>query len=365
MRRGTGLLVACLLAGLLLASCAPAASPAPAPKPAPAPGAAPTPAPAPAPAAAPKAKPKIVDLAVPTGPISSSAYRKTLVLSEMLRLHSDFVRITPIASKGVVENLTMHLAGQTQLFHASTQNITEFLAGKGSFTKAGPQPADRIQFLMSHGDTQFTFVVRADSDIYALKDLKGKKVGVTEPGSSAYDFALRLTAAAGIDLLKDTRPMFGSYADLTSAMKEGAIQAWINPHVYTPGSPYPYVEDVANATRVRFVSVAQAELDKVNQGLGGDVFSLIRLPAGTYRGQTSDAYWPGQPQFWTVAKTLGEDAAYDIARVWFSYYDQAVDMSPLAQDVSRERQTAMLKAKLPLSWHAGALKYFKEVGWTK
>lgn len=68
-------------------------------------------------------------------------------------------------------------------------------------------------------------LVKADSPILRLSDLRGRKVGFAK-GSSAHWFIIRALQSAGLSF-SDITPVYLAPADARSAFAQGAIDAWV------------------------------------------------------------------------------------------------------------------------------------------
>lgn len=68
-------------------------------------------------------------------------------------------------------------------------------------------------------------VVKEDSPIKSIADLKGRRVGVAK-GSSAHNTLVALLEKAGL-FLKDITPVYLAPADATAAFSGGSVDAWV------------------------------------------------------------------------------------------------------------------------------------------
>ncbi|URS59098.1 sulfonate ABC transporter substrate-binding protein [Pseudomonas sp. Y39-6] len=69
-----------------------------------------------------------------------------------------------------------------------------------------------------------TILVRDDSDLHNVAELKGKKVAF-QKGSSSHNLILRALNKAGLNY-KDIKPIFLTPADARAAFEQGSVDAW-------------------------------------------------------------------------------------------------------------------------------------------
>jgi NitT/TauT family transport system substrate-binding protein len=87
----------------------------------------------------------------------------------------------------------------------------------------------------SYFDPEVVFLVPKDSPIKSPKDLRGKKVGVSEPGSNSTYFGTKLIERAGLKPGKDAKIVsVGGPSDASTAADHGVVDvAWSTPPLAT------------------------------------------------------------------------------------------------------------------------------------
>jgi NitT/TauT family transport system substrate-binding protein len=87
----------------------------------------------------------------------------------------------------------------------------------------------------SYYDPEVVFLVPKDSSIKSPSDLKGKKIGVSEPGSNSTYFGTKLLEKAGLKPGSDAKLVnVGGPADASTAADQGVIDvAWSTPPLST------------------------------------------------------------------------------------------------------------------------------------
>jgi NitT/TauT family transport system substrate-binding protein len=84
-------------------------------------------------------------------------------------------------------------------------------------------------------DPEVVFLVKGDSSIKSPKDLKGKKVGVSEPGSNSTYFATKMIEDAGLKPDSDVKIVsVGGPSDASTAVEHGVVDVgWSTPPLAT------------------------------------------------------------------------------------------------------------------------------------
>ena len=197
--------------GIFLVACAPAAAPAPTPI-----GKAPTEAAKPA-AATPTtpAKPKLsasIDFASTAGGVG--LHMMPLLVAQELFLKEEGItqKITNYSGGG--DTVRGVVTGGQQIGHPAP-NAVAIAAAEG-------QPTRLIA--MNLPFATIFWIVKADSPLKSAKDLKGKKLGYSRPGSVSQTYALTVLRSVGLEPEKDVQLVAaGGAPDQMAAVKGGVI----------------------------------------------------------------------------------------------------------------------------------------------
>jgi len=213
--------------GLILSSCAgavatPAATKVPAE--APKPTAAPSPE-AKAPAPAPKVSANI-DFGASAGAVALNGL-PMMVAEEMGFFKEEGITEKLVALQANVDIIRGALQGSIQLGNPSNVAVAAAVE-EGEVVKI---IAENAPFIMAG------WIVRADSPIKTLKDIKGKKFGYTAPGSESHIFALSALKSQGLKEGEDVQlVVVRGMADQYTALKNGVIDiAWSVDPMITQG----------------------------------------------------------------------------------------------------------------------------------
>lgn len=225
--------------------------------------------------------------------------------------------------------------------------LSEAVNGTGDFSG---EPVSDVRAVAGLYSEAFQLVVRSDSDIYELADLKGKKMSVGEEGSGVAKNAEYLFRSAGVDI-SDTETVYMSYAESAAALEKGDIDAFF----LIVGAPAAVVSELAESTDVRFVAPDSTAIKYMTSLYKG--YSQVTVPAGTYRGQNEDLVTVG------VKAVLAADASAsreDIRELTAAIFENS-DKIKYSVTVS-EPDPQFAVTDIPCSFHEGAAEYYQSIG---
>ena len=174
-----------------------------------------------------------------------------------------------------VANINMLKDKQVEL--AIVQNDITYYAvnGKEMFEESGK--VENLTGIASLYPETCQFVVREDSGIKSINDLRGKRVAVGAAGSGAEANARQILEAYGITY-NDISEQFLSFAEGSYALKDGTVDAAF----VTAGYPTASVQDIASQNKIRLLPVGDEQIKKLSEKY--PFYTKTTVPAGTYQG---------------------------------------------------------------------------------
>ncbi len=174
-----------------------------------------------------------------------------------------------------VANINMLKDKQVEL--AIVQNDITYYAvnGEEMFKESGK--VENLKGIASLYPETCQFIVREDSGIKAIPDLKGKRVAVGAAGSGAEANARQILEAYGITY-DDVDEQFLSFAEGSYALKDGTVDAAF----VTAGYPTASVQDVASQNKIRLLPVGDEQIKILAEKY--PFYTKTTVPAGTYQG---------------------------------------------------------------------------------
>lgn len=196
----------------------------------------------------------------------------------------------------------------------------------------------------------FQVVVRADSGVNSVKDLKGKGVTTQQRGNTGELITGHLMKVNGMNY-NDVKMSFVSYTDSVTQMQDGHAVA------FTLGTTIPSgaVMDLAAAREIKLLDLSD-QLDamrKINPG-----YTLVTVPKGTYPKQDKDVKVIGYATHVVVSCKLPEDMVYKMTK---AMADNVASMAAVNKSISGLTPKAMAE-DIGVPFHPGAAKFYKEAG---
>jgi len=195
-------------------------------------------------------------------------------------------------------------------------------------------------------------VVRFDSAIKSVKDLRGKRISLDRKGSGTRVNALLILSAFGLSEsdVEDVPLGSGAAAD---ALREAEIDGFF----FTAGTPAAAVQELAEEALIELVPIEGPAVEALLED--SPFFADHMLPTGVYPGigETQTVSVGAQ---WLVAESVPEETVYQITRaLWHPSTRQLLEKGhPKGSQIVIEKATEGLGVPL----HPGAERYYREVG---
>lgn len=239
-----------------------------------------------------------------------------------------------------VQNIQQLAAGDYDIAFSLADSAADAVEGKGSF-EGEKQDVMALARIYSNY-TQV--VVRKDSGISTVADMKGKKISTGSPKSGTEVIANRLLEAAGLDPAADVSAQRLALRQTVDQMKSGQIDGF----VWSGGLPTPEVTDLTTSMKddVTFVDITGLlpKLREINP-----VYEQGTLPADTY-GLASDVPSVVVPNLLLVRGDFPEGDACAITKLVFDKKDDLVKVHKAASELDKAK--AVETDPVPL--HPGA-----------
>lgn len=277
----------------------------------------------------------ILGTATPGGgfPVYGDAY------AAMLNAQEPKIRIETRNTKGSTENVPLLEAGKLDLGLVAGELASAALA----------KPGTELRIVAAMYSSPGMFIVRADSPISKIEDLRDKPVVLGTQGSGITVLGRLVLRSLEINVIEMT---LEKAADGPPMLADGrAVALW------GAGVGWPAFSAIAKAGG-RFVGPDAEEVKRIlakNPSL-----QAVTLPAGSYPGQDAAIPSVGSWSFVLARPGLPEEQGYLLARA----LHRAEGPFAARLDQAKESTAANLAAAAPRAdlIHPGALKYLREAG---
>lgn len=249
-------------------------------------------------------------------------------------------RTSLLDSQGSVDNVGMLAAGRADVAFCALD-----VAVDGAVN--GARPTRPLQALARMHDDAIHVVVRADSDIRRLVDLRGRRVSVGAPNSGVLVIAPRLLATVGLFAESDLVASQAGLGDSITALQSGAIDAFL----WSGGVPTTGVEQLARRVPLRLVDLTE-QIDALRRAY--PVYDVTTVPARTYGLAEPVTTVSVRNVLLTTARMAGATAR-GLTRVLLDRIDALAAADPAGRSI--DPRTAIGSQPVPL--HPGAREAYR------
>ena len=249
---------------------------------------------------------------------------------------------------GSTENVPLLESGQVDLGLVQGEVVHEAMTG------AGRPPAD-LRVLTAMYSTAGMFVVRADSRVRAIGDLRGQPVAFGARGSGLVILARYVLDGLGLDRDRDFQAVFLDRAgDGPAMVLDGRVAALWGGGVGWPG----FTAVARGPAGARFIVPDAEGIERIRSRHG--FLQKLEVPAGSYPGQDASIVSVGSWSFVLARTTLADDVAYRLARALHRGEAAIARRLPQAAETTAANTVGAV-TRLDLI-HPGALRYLREIG---
>ena len=260
---------------------------------------------------------------------------------------------TAVASNGSVANVNAISSGSMQ--SGFTQSDVAYWAFNATGIYDGRPKVDTLRAIANLYPESFHLVARKGSGIKSIKDLKGKRMSLDEPGSGTLVDARLILAAYGMTE-KDVKAEYLKPQQSADKLKDGALDAFFS----VSGWPQGAIAELAATTGIDLVPIDGPEAENMIKQFS--FFAADEIPDGAYKGVTG-VKTVSVNAIWATSSKQPDQLIYNItAALWNPSTRKLLD-SGHAKGKAIKLETAIVGLGIPL--HAGAEKFYKEKGLIK
>ncbi len=264
---------------------------------------------------------------------------------EGLRRADPDLLVEPINTRGSTENVPRLEAGTLDLALVQGEVVHESLSGIG-------RPPARLDIVTAMYPTAGMFVVRADSPVRTIADLRGKPIAWGAQGSGLVILGRYAMDGLGLDAARDFQPVYLERAgDGPAMVLDGRVAA-----LWGGGAGWPgFMTMARSAPGARFIAPDRGEIGRI---LDRHRFlRAVTQPAGSFPGQDQPIESVGSWSFVLSRPGLDPAIGHRLARA----LHRLEGMKPPPQLVdTTARNTAMVAPRERLQ--PGVARYLAEIG---
>ncbi len=295
-----------------------------------------------------------VFLSVATGGTAGVYFPLGTALAELWNGRVPNVQTTAQTSGASVANIRLLQKGDVQL--AFVQNDITYYAFKGieMFADQAANKAQPIEHLrglaMLYPETVQVVTLR-EKHINNIADLRGKRVAVGATGSGTEVNARQILQMHDLTYAAVT-PEFLNFAEAADQLKDGVVDAAF----VTAGHPTAAVTDVAAHRDVKIVPIAREVVERLRRTY--PYYTAVTIPANAYRGQVEQVDTVAVMAMLVTVRDVRADLIYSLTRALWENVGQLRAAHARGRDITTESA----RRGMPITAHAGALRYYRQYG---
>ena len=284
-----------------------------------------------------------------TGPTGGSWYPLGVASGEIWERELGVTTHTELG--GGEANIRGVHAGQYDFGHSHSFAVINAIDGIGPFEG---DPQENIAGVAALYPNVQQTVVLADSDIYSIDDLPGKRIGPGPQGFGGETLAQWILDYHDLSYDDMGTVEHVGYSDAVALMADRHLD------VFWPNTlmPAPSIEELAvTGPGVRIVELE----DHVIEALEDRNPGLMRftVPAGTYRGHEEDVDTITTFTIIITRPDMSEEAVYQFTKALIENRERKYDVSAFLEEWFTPEQAPV---GIGVELHPGARRYYEEIG---
>jgi TRAP transporter TAXI family solute receptor len=286
-----------------------------------------------------------------TGGTSGVYYPMGVALSQVYGKAMPGAKTSAQVTKASAENLNLLQAGRGEIAFTLGDALNE--AWKGNEEAGFKTPLKKLRTIAAIYPNYIQIVANADSGIKTLADLKGKRIAVGAPKSGTELNARDIFRGAGMSYKDFAKVEYLPFGESVELMKNRQLDATL----ISAGLGVAAIRDLATSVKIVIVPVPADVVAKIGEA----AYQVGTVPAGTYNGQTDAVATVAIQNFLVSHEGVSTDAAYKMTKAIFEHLPDLQAAHAAAKAITRENAAKAPPAPL----HAGAEKYYREIGLIK
>ncbi|MCB1519446.1 MAG: TAXI family TRAP transporter solute-binding subunit [Hyphomicrobiaceae bacterium] len=282
-----------------------------------------------------------------TGGTSGVYYPLGVALSKIYGEKIPGVRTQVQSTKASVENLNLLQRGKGEIALALGDSVK--LAWEGNADAGFKEKLGKLRGIAAIYANYIQIVASKDSGIKSFADLKGKGLSVGAPKSGTELNARAIFGAMAMSYGDLAKTEYLPFAESVELIKNRQLDATLQ----SAGLGVASIRDLASSLPIQVVAVPGEVAEKL-----GPPYIAAEIPANTYEGQTEAVPTLAVRNILVTHEDVPEEIVYQMTKQLFENLDQMVAAHKAAKAIKLETATK----GVPLPLHAGAERYFKEVG---
>lgn len=295
---------------------------------------------------------KTTFVTIGTGAVTGLYYPTGGAISKMVNDKFDKygIKATVESTSGSVFNVNAVLNGDLEFGVVQSDRQYQAYNGLAEWSKLGKQT--HLRSVFSVHPESITLVVSENSGIREIKDLKGKKVNLGNPGSGQLQNSKDVLKAVEITE-EQLSAEHVKAAEAPGLLQDGRLDAFF----YTVGHPNGNIKEATSGRiKVFIVPIKSPAIDKMLKKYPYYAKSMIPCSFYPRALNTENVETIGVKATFVTSENVDENIVYAITKEVFEKIGDFKSLHPAYQVLTKQNMLKGLSAPV----HKGALKYYRE-----
>ncbi|MCM3570544.1 TAXI family TRAP transporter solute-binding subunit [Neobacillus mesonae] len=261
------------------------------------------------------------------------------------------VKASAQATAGTPQNIKLLAKKEAQVAFAQNGLALDAWEGRGVFAGKPEQGFRALTYLYPN---VCYFVVRTDSGINSLADIKGKRIAPGPVGSGTEGNAREILSVLDIDYKDkgDAKAQYVGNAEASEMFSNNQVDVTF----IAGGIPHSSVVEMLTSTDAKILPITGEVRDMLIKKYPS--YFPVTIPANTFKNQTQPVETVAVSNMLIGAADLSDDVVYQMLDTMYKNTDQLEKSFKGAGNMKPEEGINGITVPL----HPGAVKYFKEKG---
>lgn len=288
-------------------------------------------------------------ITIGTGGVTGTYYPTGGAICRMVKAAESPIRCSVESTGGSVYNVNTIKAGELDFGISQSDTAYQAYKGEGKFVDA---PVEGLRSVMAIYPELLSLVVRKDSGITTLQDVKGKKINVDVPGSGNRMTAEAVFEASGISIDDLAFANELKASEGPTMLKDKKVDGYF----YMVGHPTANIKDAANSVDINLVPIDGAGVDKLVAE--NPYYAKGTILAEYYEGVEQDIPSIGVKAVLVTREDMADDAVTAITQAILDNFDEFKESHPAYKSITKES----LLEGLAVPQHPAAAAVFEKEG---
>jgi len=289
------------------------------------------------------------NLVIAGSSVKGTWYRFSGGVASLVDKYIPGYKATATPSPGSVKNARDLRSGEVDL--AMLLPSAAFQAYKGMPPFDKEKPFIELRALFNTYSFPMHIIVKQDSKVKSVKNMKGLRIGTGPPGSVSMLITKTVLEQAGVSS-KDVKFRALSPSENAAGLADGNVDV----SFILTGTASAAINQLMTMHEVRYVHMEADLLKALNKEHPYMVPGVLK--AGTYERVKADVPCITMWGLMTTTTKFSDDLIYQVTKAVFEHKPELVKILKLVEEMS----PANGANNVPIPLHKGAEKYYKEAG---